>query len=91
MVTIKELFIHPLRNSVKIITITALAVLVFSISMVSYTMSNIFTSEMTIGIPNCEVFAQTNGKHFSRPIELILYDLEKEEGIKKNYTHYCFF
>lgn len=83
MVTIKELFIHPLRNSVKIITITALAVLVFSISMVSYTMSNIFTSEMTIGIPNCEVFAQTNGKHFSRPIELILYDLEKEEGIKK--------
>lgn len=83
MITIKELFIHPLRNSVKIITITALAVLVFSMSMVSYTMSNIFTSERTIGIPDCEIFAQTNGKHFSRSIEFILYDLEKEEGIEK--------
>ncbi len=83
MITIKELFIHPLRNSVKIITITGLAVLVFSVSMVSDTMSNFFTSDMTVGIPKSEIFVQTNGSHLSRPIEFILYDLEKEEGIKK--------
>lgn len=83
MITIKELFIHPLRNSVKVITITGLAILVFSLSMVSDTMYNFFTSELTIGIPESEIFVQTNGSHLSRPIEFILYDLEREEGIEK--------
>lgn len=83
MITIKELFIHPLRNSVKVITITGLAVLVFSMSMISDTLSNLFTSELTIGIPESKIFVQTNGNHLSRPIEFILYDLEKEEGIEE--------
>lgn len=91
MITIKELFIHPFRNSVKIITITGLAVLVFSLSMVSDTLSNLFTSDLTIGIPESEIFVQTNGSHLSRPIEFILYDLEKEDGIEKITPIICSF
>jgi putative ABC transport system permease protein len=83
MIAMKELFIHPLRNGVKVVTITGLAVLIFSLSMVSDTVSNLFTTELTVGLPESEMFVMTNGSHLNRAIEFILYDLENEDGIEK--------
>ncbi len=83
MLTLKELLMYPLKNSIKVIIITGLAILVFSISMVYDIISVFFTPEVTLGIPECKIYLQTNGKHFSRPIEFILHDLEKEEGVEK--------
>jgi len=83
MIAVKELFTHPLRNAVKVITITALAVLLISLNMISDTIADLFTNELTIGLPESEMFVMTNGSHLSRPVEFILFDLENEEGVEK--------
>ena len=80
LLTFKELLTNPLRNIIKILTITGLTTLVLSLSIVSIIMPTLFTPEFTMGLPKCEVFLQSNGE---QNLDFILYDLSKDKSIEK--------
>lgn len=80
---LKELGLNPLRTGIKIVTITGLATLIFTINTIGSSLDHLFTADLTIGIPNGDLFIQKNATFSGRSVQDIIEDLRSTEVVEK--------
>ncbi len=80
---LKELSLYPLRTGVKILTITGLATLIFTVNIISSSLSNVFTSDLTVGIPAGDILIQKKQALMGRTVEDVIEKLKATEGIEE--------
>jgi len=80
---LKEVGLYPLRSGVKILTIAGLATLIFTLNIISSSMGNIFTSDLTMSMTKADLLIQKNDGLMGRSVEDIIKGLKATPGIAK--------
>jgi putative ABC transport system permease protein len=81
---LREIKLHPLKSVIKSMIICIFALLMFSVSLVNSVMGKgLFTACTTIGMPNCEIFLQSNNMDLADKGEEIVSKIKKVDGVKE--------
>ena len=80
---LREMSLQPLKSIIKVFIISALTIMIFSINIMSGIMTQGFTTENTIGLPDSQMFVEKNQTLLIEDSEDIIKKIEINESVKK--------
>ena len=80
----REIRLNPLKSVIKSMIICIFALLMFSVGLVNSVMGEgLFTACTTIGMPDCNIFLQSNNMDLSDKGEEVVAKIKKIDGVKE--------
>jgi putative ABC transport system permease protein len=79
---LREIRIQSFKSIMQVMIVSMLALLLFSSSLVKTAIGENFTDDITMGIPDCEIFLQANQAVTPETAEMILDKVPETNGVK---------